>query len=560
MNVVELLEHQKIPFEPKEDDHVYIDCWKCGKDNLSINVFTGAWHCWSLGCEDIKGGFNMLAKELDFSAAEFEPVKAPIKIKIFTDDERNAIENSKNNKTEIIEWAITRALDPEFVMKQGVGYDAEKKAIVFPYRDEKGNLIGARYRSVFYSTQWVVGREPDLYVLDYADIAKEKCIIAEGEIDELTLKQMGFPCVAILGSRKDEGYKMLRRVRQLYLGHDMDGAGEAGAEKAATLLGRYRCKRAKWTQKDPNAMLQAGATKEDFIECLAEAYPMATDLKSSSAATLMKEMLDEKKRQKGKRLSWGWDGFDKMTKGILPGWCIYIMARGNAGKTTFLLNLLFNIKDQGVRGAIASYEEDPVMEVTPKVIAMEIGRNPGTGEFDPREIELAEPALEQIHMWNLQGRSPDDFCDWVRECYYVHGVRFVVADYLQMVVDTSSDQALLNSCYKVGKDLCKELPGLNIVWAVQPKLLQKTMHKGEKVVAKIDGSDARGGSVIEQACDVFVVFSMVQGDTNLTQFELTKVRGQLSVHKQQWLGVTVKLRYFHDTLRQVEEKESFDGN
>lgn len=561
MNVIEMLDQAQVPYEAKEDDHVYIECWNCGKDNLSINLYSGAWHCWSLGCEDIKGGFKKLAEELNFDSAEFTPVKAPIKNKPFTDEERNAIENSKTNITEVIEWATSRGLDPDFVIKQGIGFDDNKKAIVFPYRDQKGNLIGARYRSTFYKTQWTVGREPDLYVLDYSDLAKEKVIIVEGEVDELTIKQMGLPCVAILGSRKDDGYQMLRRVRTCYLGHDMDGAGEAGSEKAASILGRYRCKRIKWSEKDPNDMLKSGATKEDFITCLQAAESMATDLSSKSGKEMMKEFLSAKVAQRFKRRSWGYERLDTFTKGILPGWTIYLLAKGGAGKTTLLLNLMMNQLEDGYNVGIASYEEDTVTEITPKIMAMAVGRNPGGGDFDAKEIELIEETMAKVQLYDLNNRSPEAFCNWVRECYYAHGTKFFVADYLQMVVDDSSQQTLLDSCYTVGKDLCKELPGINIVWAVQPKLLQKQLDKktNEKVVAKIDGSDARGGSVVEQACDVFLVMQPIDGVT--VQVEFTKVRGQLTVSKKDWLGQISQLEYDHGTLRQTEVKYlDYGGN
>lgn len=552
MNVIDLFNSAGIQFEQKEQDNLYIACEKCHKDNLSVNAFSGAFHCWSLGCEDVKGGIHQLGKMFQIEVQDFTPAKAPEKITVFTDEEKNAIIHSVNNKTEVIEWALSRSLDPDFVMGQGVGFDANKKAIVFPYRDEKQNLIGARYRSTFYKTQWVVGREPDLYILDYADLSKEKLIIVEGEVDELTIKQMGFPCVAILGSRKDNGYKMLRRTRSVYLGYDMDGPGEAGIEKAATILGRYRCKRIKWTAKDPNQMLQDGASRDDFKSCLRDAETLATNLTSLSAHQAMNDYTAEKSRQPDNRKSWGYERMNGFTKGILPGWTIYLLAKGGAGKTTMLLNIMMNIMEQGTNVGIASYEEDPILEITPKIATMIVGRNPGGGDFDPQEIALAQEQLKKVQIFT-GGRTPEAFCEWVRECYYVHNTRFFVADYLQMVVDDTSPKTLLDSAYTVGKDLAKELPGINIMWAVQPKLLQKGMDKnGEKKVAKIDGSDARGGSVIEQACDVFVVMSPVDGNT--VQVEFTKVRGQLVVSKKDWLGQITQLQYEHATLRQIELK------
>src|SRR5690606_39110652 len=131
---------------------------------------------------------------------------------------------------------------------------------------------------------------------------------------------------------------------------------------------------------------------------------------------------------------------------------------------------------------------------------------------DPQEIAFAKQAMEGNIFLNdeLEEASEDNFCKWVRELYYTKGVRFFVADYLQLVMeDESSTKAVKKSCYKIDKNLVKEMPDIVIMWAAQPKQLQKQMHKGEKTRAKLDGDDIRGGSPIKQACDVLLLMRSV---------------------------------------------------
>src|SRR5690606_17296966 len=118
---------------------------------------------------------------------------------------------------------------------------------------------------------------------------KDKLVLVEGEIDAITLRQYGIPTAATLGAGKTKGFGLLGAIRQVLLGYDMDAAGDTGAEKAAGELGRYRCKRVTWSYKDPNDMLQTGATKEGLLHCLREAKALATDLKSKNVADSMLE-------------------------------------------------------------------------------------------------------------------------------------------------------------------------------------------------------------------------------------------------------------------------------
>lgn len=553
MNVIELLNAAGVNFTPKEQDNLYIECPECGKDNLSINSFSGAWHCWSMDCEakKVQGGIHQLGELLKIEIKDFKPEKAPPKITTLSDEDRETIINSVNNKTDIIEWAVSRALDPDYVLKSGVGYDSKTRAIIFPFKDEKGNLIGAKYRAK-NGDQWIKGREPDLYVLDYSDLSKEKLVIVEGEVDCATLKSMGIPCVAVLGSRKDNGYSMLRRVRQVYLGYDMDGPGEAGVEKAAAILGRYRCKRPEWTAKDPNEMLQGGATKEDFIACLASARSLATDLKSKSGKDLFKDYMANQDKVLTDRLSWGYPRLDSFTKGIPAGTVTGVLAEAGTGKTTFILNVTAKNLLDNVNVGICSLEEHATNEIMPKLAAMLIGRNPGGGRFDQQEADAIEKTLERVQLYDGD-ETLDDFIEWAKECYYVHNVRIIFIDYLQLLVSDESDrQQLKKDCYAI-KKLVKECPKLRIIEIIQPKQQQKVVTKdGVKKNDDLDGADARGGSVINQSVDAFMTIKMVKGHTDLTQFQYTKVRGGLRVSKKDWLGQITQLIYDHATLRQTE--------
>lgn len=552
MNVFEILSSKGIAYSQKEQDNVYTECPNCHGDGLSINVHSGAYHCWSSDCE-IKGHITKL-----FDVADFTPSVAPPRVKVLTEEDLNVINNSLQNKVKIIEFATKRSLNSQFLIeKRLVGYDETSRAVVIPFRDISGSIIGAKYRGD-NGDQWIRGAEPDLFTLEPSTLKQDRVIIVEGEIDAITLYQFGFPVVATLGAGKTKGFEAIRRVKQIYLGYDMDGAGASGVEKAVAELGHYRCKRITWTAKDPNEMLIAGAAKEAFLECLKTAVSQMKSTRSISGDDALDEFMIGKKKDTKNRVSWGYPKLDKFTKGIGGGMWIALLAEAGTGKTTFILNATRNMMEAGINVGICSLEEQNIMEVTPKIIAMHIGRNPGGGDFDSAEIELARPFMKKVKLYEGD-ETKDDVVEWIKECYYAHDVRVIFVDYLQLLFgDEKNTEQVKKDCYAFKRLVRKDCPDLCIVAIVQPKQQQKLLTR-EGVVSKeqLDGSDARSGSAINQSVDAFLTMRAVKGHSNLVQLEFTKVRGHLRVSKKDWLGQFTQLEYDHATLRQVEVETNY---
>jgi len=555
MTIYELLDAHSIPYERKENDNVYIDCDGCGKQNLSINVISGLWHCWNPDCEEkgYRGNFPSLAAKLNIPANQITWGKKPPKRnKPLTQKDTDTIIHSNSNKAEVIEFCVSRGLDPSYALSQGVGYDPSTRAIVFPFRNSKGVLIGAKFRGL-NGDQWTKGTHPKLYIPDPSDLKKEKIVVVEAEIDALTLKQFGIPCVATLGAGKDEGLGLLGAVRQVYLGYDMDPAGEAGVDKAAEALGRYRCKRVEWTAKDPNDMIvKLKLKKEELLACLKEARDFDVELKSLNASDTLKEYNTSLTSAPKKRMSWGFPRLDSFTQGIGGGMYIGVLAEAGTGKTTFMLNAASNIALQGINVGIASLEEHPINEITPKLGATIVARNPGAGQFTQEELERASKVLSRVYLYEGE-EELDELTEWIKECYYAHNVKCIFIDYLQWLVPDEKDTELLKRIGKTFKKMVKRMPDLCIVMIIQPKQANKVFDKdGKEKKTKLDGNAARGGSTINQSVDAMLTIRVVDGHPNVTQFEYTKIRGHLRVSKKDWLNQFTQLEYDHGTLRQSE--------
>jgi replicative DNA helicase len=300
-------------------------------------------------------------------------------------------------------------------------------------------------------------------------------------------------------------------------------------------------------------MLKDGATKEQFVEVLKNAKSLLKSTRSTNAADALDEFVIRNKRAVKNRISWGYPRLDSFTKGIGGGMWIGLLAEAGAGKTTFIYNATNNMTNAGINVGICSLEEQTVMEVTPKLTAMHIGRNPGGGDFYPEEVEAAKPVIKKVQLYEGD-ETRDDVIEWIKECYYAHDVRVIFIDYLQLLfADEKNTEQVKKDCYAFKRLVRKECPDLCIVGIIQPKQKQKLLTR-EGVVSndKLDGSDARSGSAINQSVDAMLIIQPVKGHPNLTQLEFTKVRGHLRVSKKDWMGLFTQLEYDHATLRQIE--------
>lgn len=557
MNLIDFLRTANIGATLKEKNNAYILCPRCMRDNLSINVFSGVWQCWSAECSasdpPFVGSFPQLVKFLNLDEPP-TPISfsAPPEVdKTLTEEDRLNILNAATRKADVIEWATSRALDSEFCIARGIGYDDAQRAIVFPYHDDKGVLIGAKYKSE--RGQWIRGEEPKLYVLDIKDLKKEKIVLVEGEEDALTLKQLGIAVAATLGATKTKGFNLLNGMRQVYIGFDMDPGGESGATKAASELGHYRCKRVKWKDKDVNDWLKAGGTKEEIVEAVKSAKSMALHTGSLTALEALNSYFEEHEKGVKPRRSWGFPRLDSFTKGLGGGELIGVLAESGTGKTTFILNVIRNHVTAGIRCGFASLEEHPIHEITPKLYSCLLARNINMYGLSRKDAKEVEKELKMVQLYNRKAELRE-MIDWVKECYYKHDCKMVAVDYLQLLVrDEESVQAIKETVFSI-KDLTKEMHELCIILIIQPKQKQKGRTKDglEAPPIKLDGADARGGSAINQTVDKMLTIRSVNGQPNITQYEYTKARGHLNVSKKDWLNKSTQLEYDHNTLRMTE--------
>lgn len=141
---------------------------------------------------------------------------------------------------------------------------------LFPYLRD-GEYINAKYRDP--ADKKGMGQEKDaepcLFGWHLIQPNERRIVIAEGEIDAMTLWQAGLPAVSVnagAGNHQwiESDWDRLERFSEIIIAFDHDEAGDKGAVEVMKRLGLERCKRMQMKAKDANEWLTNGATPEDF--------------------------------------------------------------------------------------------------------------------------------------------------------------------------------------------------------------------------------------------------------------------------------------------------------
>lgn len=228
--------HESKPSAGFRVDNGYFSCFACSEKHSLIEVIS---YCLDLNKADalewLRDNFLFDEEEKNIKF-DFTPKKK----------EKKSIEYI--NKDEIKKYRVfhpymfKRKLSKDIIRKYDVGYDKESDCIIFPNKDENGNILFLAKRSVkskFFNYPKDVDKPIyGLYELK-RDVPKAKVvIITESMINCLTCRSWGYPALALNGTGSSEQIdKMLKLDYTTYiLALDGDAAGVKGTNKIINKL------------------------------------------------------------------------------------------------------------------------------------------------------------------------------------------------------------------------------------------------------------------------------------------------------------------------------------
>lgn len=403
--------------------------------------------------------------------------------------------------------------------------------IVFPYL-RGAELINAKYRNVAdkKDMRQETGAEPCLYGWDLIDPSCRVVAIAEGEIDAMTLHQVGIPALSVnagAGNHQwiDNDWERLERFSEILLCYDNDEAGRKGAREAANRLGNERCRVVIFGEsKDANEYLTGGAKPEDFKRCCAAARGFDPDELRSIAdfwpgvKALFYPATEEAAHEPFLQFCGHSQLWFEFRGGEVTVWTGY----NGHGKSLMLNQVLLGLLTQGERAVVFSGEMTP--ERQGKRIAKQVG---GLDRPAPAYLDhMADWLRDRLWLFNLLGTaSIDRLIAVFTYAFKRYGIRHCVIDSLMMTDVQSDGPGAITAQKEAMRKLASwaRANGTHVHLVAHPR-------KGQDEKRTPGKQDVSGAGVITDAADnVFAVWS-AQKDEAIPDDETPDAF--LTLHKQ----------------------------
>ncbi|PXX15870.1 twinkle protein [Paraburkholderia tropica] len=430
------------------------------------------------------------------------------------------------------EWFASRGVTMETVNAFKVAEQPRGDALyaVFPYF-RGAELINAKYRNIAdkKDMRQEAGAEPCLYGWDLIDPSCRTVAIAEGELDAMTLHQVGIPALSVnagAGNHQwiDNDWERLERFSEILLCYDNDEPGRKGAREAANRLGNERCRVVTFDEaKDANEFLMGGAQPADFKRCCSAACGFDPDeLRSIAdfwpAVKALFYPAEEDFHEPFLTLCGVSQVWFEFRGGEVTVWTGY----NGHGKSLLLNQVLLGLMSQGERAVVFSGELPPARQG--ERMSKQMG---GLDRPSPAYLDhMGEWLRDRLWLFNLNGTaSIDRLISVFTYAFKRYGIRHCVIDSLMMTDVQSDGPGAITSQKEAMRKLANwaRANGTHVHLVAHPrKGLDEKKTPGKQ--------DVSGAGVLTDAADnVFAVWS-AQKDEAMPDDDTPD--GFLTLHKQ----------------------------
>lgn len=366
---------------------------------------------------------------------------------------RPAKPKAQKAKGRAFEWLKGRGLADETIEAFKIAEVARGEQVfaVFPYLRD-GEYVNAKYRDVDSKKgmRQEKDAEPCLFGWHLIEPRQRVVAIAEGEIDAMTLHQMGVPALSVnagAGNHQwiENDWQRLERFSEILVAFDSDEAGEVGAVEVMKRLGLDRCKRLVFpSAKDANEYLQAGAERVDFHDAVAAARPMDPE-ELRQLADFMADVkasfrpLERARRDPRLRFDKDLDWFE-FRRGEVTLWT----GINGHGKSLLLAQVELGLIAQGERFMVFSGELSPVRQLK-RMVKQATGLDrPSDAYCDAVEAWIRDACW----VFNFLGSAPmDRLLEVFTHAHRRYGISHFVIDSL-MTTDVPDDGPRANTAQK----------------------------------------------------------------------------------------------------------------
>jgi len=421
--------------------------------------------------------------------------------------------------SETMKYLTSRGINTKIIKDYKIGFDIKTaragesaKCVVFPFFKD-GRLTNLKYKSIRkfegteggkarYVTTQEAGCTAHLFGIDNVPADSKTIIVTEGEYDALSAAVYGLKnVVSIPNGAKGFGswVSELDRFEKIYLMYDNDKDGEEGADELAMKLGRYRCWRVRLPLKDLNECLCAGLGAKELQKFIVDAYHYTDE--STVEIDKVIEKVDDlyANVEKARGSSTGYKQLDEVLGGYRDAEVTVITGDTTAGKTTFVLNALYQCLRRG-QGVLIVSSEVLVEKVIAKLMSIHMEKNfYNRAEFTQEVYDKARTWLldKNIFFVDSYGEIPAyKLQDAIELVSRYHGVRIIMLDHLHFfLAEKESEYVEIKKFTKEIERTVKRTK-THCFLVVHPKQMDDPEELRQKGMAFL-----RGGSPIKQNAD-----------------------------------------------------------
>lgn len=367
----------------------------------------------------------------------------------------------------------------------------------------------------------------------------KKLIVCEGEIDALTVSQLGsnkYPCISIPSGTNSakaafkKNLKWLELFDEVVLMFDMDEPGQKAVSECVSILPPGKAYIAKLPGKDPNALLMQGKA-QDVVRAMFDAKQWSpTNI--IDGADLFERISTIKKNDS---VPYPFPGLNLKTKGLRKGEISLFCAGSGVGKSQVCRqiahHLLTQTKDKKV-GYIAL--EENIERSAQGVLGLELGKLLHLDDFtvDDKYIKAFNKTVGsgRFFLYDHWGSlNTDQLLSHIRYLVKALGVEYVVLDHISIVVSGMSESEMGNERRAIDVLMTKLrtlVEESNFALILVSHLKRPEGNRGYEDGIMPNLSALRGSQSLSQLSDICVALSRdLQGeDKNITKLSVLKNR------------------------------------
>ena len=378
--------------------------------------------------------------------------------------------------------------------------DTAGKAVAQKVRDKNKNfsIIGDASKMTLYGSHlWSTGK---------------KLVIAEGEIDAMTISQVqghkwatvSLPTgAASAASSIKKNWDYINNFDEIVLMFDMDDAGQKAVHIAAELLPVGKVKIANLPHKDANECLMKGKADE-IISAIFQARSFRPDGIISSY-DLKSDMLANDEQS---TINYPYPRLNEITKGLRTSELVTVCAGSGIGKSTLVREIAYSLQQNNHKIGMIMLEESNRRTMLGLVgIHMNknitVDRSLATDEEISSGFDTMFEDKPEIFLYDHFGSSDVELiCQRIQYMAKALDIKWIILDHISILIsgmDNGDERKMIDRAMTKLRTLVQELDiGLILV----SHLRRPEGDKGHEDGAKVRLGQLRGSHAIAQLSDI----------------------------------------------------------